>query len=242
MSSEQTSSINDIPTDALEAALYGGTIESDGSVTPHSGEQSAVVEQQIEQPVTQEPIEEQQQPAAEQETQVGEAPAADQQHSTWTPDELRAAEIRDRNPDIRLETALDMARRELGIETGGEETQIDDETTPPEPTLAERVAAIEDQLNEAGANEGLFTKEIASLSQEYARLSGQLAVEKAREAEAMEVQNSQLAQARQDSVDRLRARHPESADPNTPIGQKMSEIIGRLHAQDNPLLYETDAP
>ena len=167
--------------------------------------------------------------------------------ASWKPEDRRAAEIKERNPDIELSQAIVMARNELGI------TDPDPDAPTPDPvrTNAEQLTDINARLKEAGAAEGLWTPEIAELTQEQARLSGLVAVESAE----IERQNQQAAaelnKLRLESFARVIELVPtvpndknplgKSIDENTPIGRAMSAVLSEMTSSDHPDLYEPNA-
>jgi hypothetical protein len=162
------------------------------------------------------------------------APATE--FSNLAEDEARALEIRKRNPDLSLDESLTRARHQLGW------TEQPDEQGEPEPTLDERIAAIESALDEAGANDGLFTSEIANLTKEHARLLADQAVEKANHIRHQEVRVAAINEDREASYQRAASLCPEALDSNSVIGQSLSAVIAEAEATQNPLLYDPQAP
>lgn len=152
-------------------------------------------------------------------------------------DEARALEIRKRNPDLTLDASLYLARQQLGINT-----EPQGEQGEPEPTLEDRINAIEAQLDEAGANDGLFTSEIANLTKEHARLLAEQAVERANQVRHNEARTAVLRDEREASYQRAASICPEALDSNTAIGQALSAVIAEAEAMNNPLLYDPQAP
>jgi hypothetical protein len=232
--------VSDVSTEDLEAILLDGVTPAaaDSEQQPDasgaggaSDEQGSSPSLQVETPPAPEAPAA---PAAEQQEQ----PPADE-FANMADDERRALEIRRRNPDLTLEAALGMAREQLanGEDAGGEQK---------EPTLAERIAAIEAAMDEAGANEGLFTKEVADLTKEHARLLAEQAAQEAvsrvkQEAVTNERTAAMLAE-REASYARAAASCPEALDQNTPIGKALSETIAEAERTNNPLLYDPKAP
>jgi len=112
----------------------------------------------------------------------------------------------------------------------------------PEPTLEERIAAIESALDEAGANDGLFTTEIANLTKEHGRLLAEHAVQRANQVRHDEVRTAEMREQREASYQRAAAMCPEALDNNSVIGKSLSAVIAEAEATQNPLLYDPQAP
>lgn len=157
--------------------------------------------------------------------------------SNLDPVEIRTREILSRNPDIKIEQAQERAREELGISA---------EHADPEPTVAERIEAIEEQLKAAGANEGLFTAEIAELMQEHSRLcaslAAQQAVAEARQSDAAEAYTKELSAAREESYNIAKEMYPDALDPEHPLAKELSKVIAEAEEAKNPLLHDPQAP
>ena len=165
-----------------------------------------------------------------------ESPAASAEFSNLAEDEAIALQIRQRNPDLSLDESLSKARHQLGW------TEQPAEQGEPEPTLDERITAIESALDEAGANDGLFTSEIANLTKEHARLLAEQAVEKANFIRHEEVRVASINEEREASYQRAASLCPEALDFNSAIGQSLSAVIAEAEATQNPLLYDPQAP
>ena len=172
-------------------------------------------------------------PAQEAALQTEPAP----EFSNLAEDEARALNIRMRNPDLSLEASLALARQQLGINTDNGE-----QPGEPEPTLEERITAIEAQLDEAGANDGLFTSEVAALTKEHSRLMAEQAVQRAEQLRHTEARNAVIQDQREASYQRAAAACPEALDANSTIGQSLSAVIAEAEATNNPLLYDPQAP
>lgn len=166
-----------------------------------------------------------------------EKPAVKAEFSNLAEDEARAIEIRRRNPDLTLDASLFLARQQLGMmpETQGEQGE-------PEPTLDERIVAIEAQLDEAGSNDGLFTSEIANLTKEHARLLAEQAVQRAESIRHNDARTAVLRDEREESYQRAASLCPEALDADSVIGQSLSAVIAEAEATQNPLLYDPQAP
>jgi hypothetical protein len=165
-----------------------------------------------------------------------ENPAAVTEFSNLAEDEARALEIRKRNPDLSLEESLSRAREQLGL------VQHPEQQGEPEPTLEDRIAAVESALDEAGANDGLFTTEIANLTKEHARLLAEHAVQRANQVRHDEVRTAEMREQRESSYQRAASMCPEALDSNSTIGQSLSAVIAEAEATQNPLLYDPQAP
>jgi hypothetical protein len=165
-----------------------------------------------------------------------ENPAVSAEFSNLAEDEAIALQIRQRNPDLSLDESLARARYHLGW------NEQPAEQGEPEPTLDERIAAIESALDEAGANDGLFTSEIANLTKEHARLLADQAVEKANHIRHQEVRVASINEEREASYQRAASMCPEALDSNSVIGQTLSAVIAEAEATQNPLLYDPQAP
>lgn len=201
------------------------------------GEEAPAAEDDGEEPTNEEPAEEHYDPRA-----------------GWQDYERLAAEIRERNPDILLDTALAMAKARLGYDLPAEDYAGEPEPEgDPEPTTAEKIEALEAALEEEGANEGLFTAKIAELTKEHARLLSQHAVEQAEARIYQERENDNAARQAASYREQLlasmaesRARVldicPEAGDANTPIGRAMSQLIEQYQAQNHPDLSAPNAP
>jgi hypothetical protein len=193
-------------------------------------------------------------PAAEEAYEEQPAEEAYDPRAGWQDYERLAAEIRERNPDIFLDTALAMAKVRLGYDLPAEDAATESEPEgDPEPTTAEKIEALEAALEEEGANEGLFTAKIAELTKEHARLLSQHAVEQAearihqeREADNAARQaashREQLLASMAESRARVLDICPEAGDANTPIGRAMSQLIEQYQAQNHPDLSAPNAP
>lgn len=175
----------------------------------------------------------------------------------WQDYERLAAEIRERNPDILLDTALAMAKARLGYEdpnaSSYEEQDAEMEEGDPEPTTAEKIEAIEAALDEEGANEGLYTAKTAELHKELARLRAQDAVEQAelrfQQQRKNDIAASEAASAREqllagmaESRARVLEICPEAGDATTLIGRAMALIIEDYQSRNHPDLSEPNAP
>lgn len=201
------------------------------------GEEEPAAEDDGEEPTNEEPAEEHYDPRA-----------------GWQDYERLAAEIRERNPDILLDTALAMAKARLGYDIPTEDSAAEPEPEgDPEPTTAEKIEALEAALEEEGANEGLFTAKIAELTKEHARLLSQHAVEQAEARIYQERENDNAARQAASYREQLlasmaesRARVldicPEAGDANTPIGRAMSQLIEQYQASNHPDLSAPNAP
>lgn len=239
----------DVDTGVLEAALMGQTNEPQPVVSsdvepapePKSPETGAQPDKPAGGESAQPSGEQGLSPSPEAETppaSAPEKPVPAAEFSNLAEDEARALDIRKRNPDLTLEASLSLARQQLGI------VQPDPNAEPaePEPTLDERISAIESALDEAGANDGLFTTEIANLTKTHARLLAEQAVEQANAVRHSEVQTAQLMDQREESYQRAAALCPEALDANSTIGQSLSAVIAEAEATKNPLLYDPQAP
>jgi hypothetical protein len=145
-------------------------------------------------------------------------------------------QIRQRNPDLSLDESLAKARHQLGW------NEQPAEQSEPEPTLDERITAIESALDEAGANDGLFTSEVANLTKEHARLLADQAVQKANFIRQQEVRVASINEEREASYQRAASMCPEALDANSVIGQTLSAVIAEAEATQNPLLHDPQAP
>ena len=159
-----------------------------------------------------------------------------------------ATEIRQRNPDIPLTTAIELAKSRLGYSDQAEESNDSLEENT-EPTLQEKITAIEQALTEAGANEGLFTPEVAELTKEHARLMAQNAVEQIqgeqiaqREADLQEKEHIALTQLMQQSSQRVFEICPAAQDSNSEIGRAITQVIEKWKATNNPEQFDPNAP
>jgi hypothetical protein len=237
--------VSDVSTEDLEAVLMGEVPAATADAPQPSeqqpdasgaggasDEQGSSPSPQVETP-----------PAPEESAAPEPEPEAEQEQedefANMAEEERRALEIRRRNPDLTLEAALGMARKQLG---GGEDADGEQK----EPTLAERIAAIESALDEAGANEGLFTKEVADLTKEHARLlaeqAAQEAVARVKQEAVTEERTAEMKAEREESYARAAASCPDALDPNTPIGKSLSAVIAEAERTNNPLLYDPQAP
>jgi hypothetical protein len=174
----------------------------------------------------------------------------------WQDYERLAAEIRERNPDILLDTALAMAKVRLGYEDPSasyQEPEAEMEEGDPEPTTAEKIAALEAALEEEGANEGLFTPKVAELTKEHARMLAQHAVEQAEQRIYQQRENDiaanqaanhreQLLTGMAESRARVLEICPDAGDATTPIGRAMTQVIENYQSRNHPDLSEPNAP
>ena len=234
--------MSDVDTESLEAVEFGdpvptqsaapapeneGAQESNAGGEPTPAEVSSPLAEPSDPPapITQDP-----------EPETPTEPEAE--FENMADDERRALDIRRRNPDLTLEAALTMAREQLGSDEDGDQAA--------EPTLENRIAEIEQQMDEAGANEGLFTSEIANLTKEHARLlaeqAAQNAVAQVRQNQVDEARTAEMTSQREASYQAAVASCPEATDPNTPIGKSLSAVIAEAERTNNPLLYDPQAP
>lgn len=172
----------------------------------------------------------------------------------WQDYERLASEIRERNPDILLDTALAMAKARLGYDIPSEDYTSEPEPEgDPEPTTAEKIEALENALEEEGANEGLFTSRIAEMTKELGRLRSeesmqnmQAYMQESREADqsAREaaIYRDQLLAGMAESRARVLDICPQAGDANTPIGRVMSQLIEQYQASNHPDLSAPNAP
>jgi hypothetical protein len=262
----ETLAMAEMDTDVLEAALFGG---EDLAAAPQESPEDApqpLAEAATEDPAAEVATEEPKEPAEEvegQEASEEEADAADDvdagggeepadqaaaesapaepeevvlKRNNLPQDEARALELRRRNPDMTLDAALHMARTQLGY------YNEDGTDRPSEPTVEDRIADLEAKLAEAGANDGLFTTEIANLTKEHARLCADLAVERAEKQRTDEVKSMEQSRLREESYQRASNLWPEATDSTTPLGQALLQVISEAEATKNPLLYDPQAP
>ncbi len=246
--SNALANLEQVDTATLEAALMGQSVEPQPVIMTEPVEQAAALTptteqaEQPDQPVAGgEPAQtngaEGSSPSPDAEAPPAQEAAAPE-FSNLAHDEARALEIRRRNPDLSLEQSLDLARRQLGIEP-----EANNETAgEPEPTLEEKIAAIEAQLDEAGANDGLFTSEVAALTKEHGRLMAEQAVMRAEQSRHNEARTAVMQDQREASYQRAAAACPEALDANSNIGQSLSAVIAEAEATNNPLLYDPQAP
>jgi hypothetical protein len=129
--------------------------------------------------------------------------------------------------------------------------------TPPDHTavvgtLETEVATLKEQLDAAGAAEGLFTPEIAKLTQELAEKTSdlKLAQYEARqaqkqsereEAELMTASETNRATSRVEAI----ADYPAVADDTTPLGKAVAEEIAAMKNPKHPdhaILFADSAP
>jgi hypothetical protein len=247
--SNALANLEQVDTATLEAALMGQSIEPQPVLTTESVEQAAAqtptaesAEQQPDQTVAggepaQNNGDEGFSPSPDAETPPAQGESAPE-FFNLAEDEARALEIRRRNPDLSLEDSLYMARKQLGFQT----EPGDKSGSAPEPTLEERIAAIEAQLDEAGANDGLFTSEVAALTKEHSRLMAESAVMRAEQSRHNETRNAVMQDQREQSYQRAAATCPEALDANSEIGKSLSAVIAEAEATQNPLLYDPQAP
>jgi hypothetical protein len=266
-----TDSFANVDTATLEAALEAASSGVDVSMLPAAPQaeaepqpaspenetfEAAETEEEIP-PTEAEEISAEQ--VDEEDPQIGEyedAPAVEAEtydpRADWQDYERMAAEIRERNPDILLDTALAMAKARLGY-SDEEPMEEPTEEGDPEPTTAEKISAIEDALQEEGANEGLFTPRVAELTKELSRLHGHAAQESMREYMSAERQadndartafenREQLLAAMDESRARVLDICPEAGDASSPIGRAMSQLIGDYQAIGHPDLSDPKAP
>ncbi len=245
--------IADMDTDTLEAALFGGgepaqPVEQEGGqvtdevvaeevTTPEVTEEVDVAEDaplQDDEPdsgasdeVTDEPVSEE--PEAVSDDFV-------LQRGTLVADEARALELRQRNPDMTLDAALHMARTQLGY------YNEDGTTRPEELTIEHRVEELEAKLAEAGANDGLFTTEIADLTKQHARLCAELAVQRSEVKRNDETKAVEGSMKREESYQRARTMFPDALDSKTPLGKALLQVISEAESSKNPLLFDHQAP
>lgn len=217
------------------------TLDDNSEDSPSSqGEEEPAAEEAGEEPTNEEPAEE-----AEPETYDPRA--------GWQDYERLASEIRERNPDILLDTALAMAKARLGYDIPTEDTAADTEAVDTEPTIAEKIEALEAALEEEGSNEGLFTTRIAEMTKELSRLRSeesmqnmQAYMQESREADqaAIEAANSRekLLAGMAESRARVLEICPDAGDANTAIGQAMSQLIEDYQASNHPDLSAPNAP
>jgi hypothetical protein len=258
--------IAEMDTDVLEAALFGGD-DLPAAPKESSAEVSEpVVEAAPEEPTAESAAEEPKEPvetaegeeaAADEEAkdEEGEAPAGELEETEASEeaepakaeevvlrkhnlpeDEARALELRQRNPDMTLDAALHMARTQLGF------YKEDGTDRPTEPTVEDRIAELEAKLEEAGANDGLFTSEIANLTKEHARLCADSAVQRAERQRIDEAKSMEESRLREESYQRASKLWPEATDASTPLGQAVLQVISEAEATKNPLLYDPQAP
>lgn len=249
--------IAELDTDVLEAALFGSEGGLAVDTKPESDAESKPAPEADEQ--QSEPVEQELEDSTEETTEAdsesesvdvaNEGQASDDsasenaeseqvvfRRSSLPQDEARALELRERNPDMSLEAALHMARTELGL------YRNDGLPQPVEPTVQDRINEIEAKLAEAGANDGLFTSEIASLTKEHARLCADLAVERAEAQRVGEARLAEHGRLREESYQRAANLWPEATDYSTDLGKAVLAVIQEAEATNNPLLYDPQAP
>lgn len=248
---------------ALEAAISGipvseesPTHENEPAVTDEQTDNEVVVENEqvadSETDYTASETDVQVEEAEEAEIEADYEAEAEEQviHGHWAEDEKLAAQIRDNNPDIPLETALALARDRLGYNNSADELP---EPESQEPTRAEMILALEQKMDEAGANEGLFTPEIAEMLKQHTRLVGEQAMEEAvnkvesenarrREQEIVEKETIRLIHQMEESKQRVYAICPEAEDRNSEIGKAIEQVIERWTIKNNPDAKEPNAP
>jgi hypothetical protein len=223
------------------------TLDENSEESPASeGEEEPAAEDDGEELTNEEPAEEEATEEAEPETYDPRA--------GWQDYERLASEIRERNPDILLDTALAMAKARLGYDLPPEQPAGEQEPEgDPEPTIAEKIEALEAALEEEGANEGLFTSRIAEMTKELSRLRSeesmqnmQAYMQESREADqsAREaaIYREQLLAGMAESRARVLDICPQAGDANTPIGRAMSQLIEQYQASNHPDLSAPNAP
>jgi len=94
-----------------------------------------------------------------------------------------------------------------------------------------KIAALEAELLDAGANEGLLTTDIAKKQIEHAKLCAQLQPIKQQEAQAHDAEEVQFATARNDSLEKAKAMHPDAANPDSVLGKAVAQVLGELPAE-----------
>lgn len=242
--SKAIADFTDVDTGVLEAALLGQSNEPQpvlaSDVEPAAAEnKTPETNEQADQLAggapAQTTIEQDSSPSPATDTPPASA-ATEPEFSNLAEDEARALEIRKRNPDLSLEASLSLARQQLGY------TDQPAEQVEAEPTLDERIAAIEEKLDEAGANDGLFTSEIANLTKEHARLLAEQAVQRAESIRHDEAQTAIMRDKREESYQRAASMCPEALDVSSVIGKSLSAVIAEAEATNNPLLYDPQAP
>lgn len=147
---------------------------------------------------------------------------------SWNETERKALQIRARNPDLTLEQALEMVKKESGPEF-----------IPPTAFLAK----IEDTVRQkAAALKALEFDKAAELELELVKLQKGL-----REAEYgerhIEAQRAQQEQVAQEEAKAKSVRYyPDAAKADSPLVQKMHEIYADLKATGNPLIQDPQMP
>lgn len=186
------------------------------------------------------------------------------------PEEEKGDRFRYSNPDDRAINALYKAREKAGspiswaeaerLVKGEAQTGATGATgaaavdyTEVVSTLTTEVADIEKQLDEAGANEGVFDGNIAKLVRELANKQADLKLaqrdlrQQTERAEAdARTAASQSEQARTKSKARaIQAYGPECADESTPFGAAVAKRINEMqnpHHPDHAILFADSAP
>jgi len=260
-------SLAEVDTNTLEAALEAAisgipasdeppTQENEPIVNDEQADNEVVVENEqpeyVESEDTESEVEAEVEAEAEesQEADTGFESEVEVIHGHWAEDEKLAAQIRDNNPDIPLDTALALARARLGYNNSADELP---EPESQEPTRAEMILALEQKMDEAGANEGLFTPEIAEMLKQHTRLVGEQAMEEAvnkvesenarrREQEIVEKETIRLIHQMEESKQRVYAICPEAEDRNSKIGKAIEQVIIRWNEKNNPDANEPNAP
>lgn len=156
--------------------------------------------------------------------------------------EILAMELRERNPDIALETALAMARQSLGLDSAIPDNESNEEAPEPTPDVYDRLKAIEAELTEEGANEGLFTAKIAELTREHARLTAEAAIHSMKREQEEKVESDRLMSLMHESHERVLTICPEAREGNSPIGRAMTRVIANLQSENSSILREGNCP
>jgi len=256
-------SLAEVDTNTLEAALEAAisgipasdeppTQENEPIVNDEQADNEVVVENEQSEYVESDDTESEAEAVAEesQEADTDFESEAEVIHGHWAEDEKLAAQIRDNNPDIPLDTALALARARLGYTANADQP---DEPETQEPSLDDQIQAIENALEEMGANEGLFTKDTADLTKQLARLVSQKATREAietiqientqrREQEIADKESARLTSLMQDSVQRVYAMSPEAENRNSAIGRAIEQQIKIWTAENSADLHKPNTP
>lgn len=241
-----TLDVSHVDTDTLEALVMGEPVPEPKATTPapdDDSQQPAAGGDDVARGFSFSPTEvtAPAQPAAPETPAAPAAAAPADEFENLADDERRALEIRKRNPDLSLEAALTLAREQ--IEAGADP---DAQPGSAEPTIDDRLAAINAQLKEAGANEGLYTSEIDALNEERARLLAEKAVQDAvsrvKQEKVTEERTAEMLAEREASYKRAAESCPEALDPDSAIGKSLSAVLEDAERTNNPLLQDPQAP
>lgn len=233
-----------VSNESEETPLEETPLSIESEDTPNVTDASIENEETDQQPTEQTEIaEDSTLPNSENETDnshVNESASNNRQHMAEY--EILAMELRERNPDIALETALAMARQSLGLDSTIPYNESNEEAPEPTPDVFERLKAIEAELSEEGANEGLFTAKIAELTREHAKLTAEAAIQTMKRDEEAKAESDRLMALMHESHERVLAICPEAQEGNSPIGRAMTRVIENLQSENSSILREGNCP